>query len=106
MKTHVLGERRVERAARSPFGDILRPDGVDGLHTNGALQRDAPVLDALRMLTDKALSEKARQYAEGALMALLPPEAAVHHEIDTDARHVFVSYQWAVQVCDKLAPRV
>jgi len=55
------------------------------------LSQDASVLDALRMLVDKALTEEARQYAEGALMALLPPEAVVHHEIDMDALHVFMS---------------
>ena len=66
------------------------------------LQQDAGVLDALRMLVDKALTEEARQYAEGAVMAL-DPEAAAHHEVDVDALHVMMSYQWAVQVRDELA---
>jgi len=66
------------------------------------LQQDASVLDALRMLVDKALTEEARQYAEGALMALDPEAAAHHHEVDMDALHVMMSYQWAVQVRDGL----
>lgn len=79
-------------AAESLMQLALFPPGRD------VLQQDASVLDALHMLVDKALTEEARQYAEGALMALLPPEAVVHHhEIDMDARHVFMSYQWAVQ---------
>ena len=61
------------------------------------LQQHPSVLDALRMLTDKALTEDARQYAEGALMALLPPEAVAHHAIDVESLHVFMSYQWACQ---------
>jgi hypothetical protein len=69
------------------------------------LQKDVTLLDALRMLADKALTDQARHYAQGALMALLPPEAIIHSEIDPDTLHVFVSYQWAVQVRDKLALR-
>ena len=60
------------------------------------LQKDASVLDALHMLVDKALTEEAKHYAEGALMALDPQEH--EHEIDVDALHVMVSYQWADQV--------
>ena len=60
------------------------------------LQQDATLLDTLRMLVDKAWTEEAKQYAEGALMALDPHEH--EHEIDVDALHVMMSYQWAVQV--------
>lgn len=61
------------------------------------LKQEPSVLDALRMLVDKALTEEARQYAEGALM-ILDPEAAAHDEVDVDTQHVMVSYQWAAQV--------
>ena len=63
------------------------------------LHQDPSVLDALRMLVDKALTEEARQYSEGALMAL-DPKAAAHDEVDVDTLHVMVSYQWAAQVRD------
>ena len=84
-------------AAESLMQLALFPAGRDML-----LQQDASVLDVLRMLVDKALTEEARQYAEGALMALLPPEAVVHHEIDMDALHVFMSCKFTsdLRACD------
>ena len=61
------------------------------------LQKDAAVIDSLRTLKDKALTEEASRFAEGALMALLPEEAAASRAVDTDALHVMMSYQWDVQ---------
>ena len=64
--------------------------------TREALQRDLAVIDALRTLAGKAMTEKAKRSAEGALMALDPQE--VHHrEVDPSSRHVMMSYQWDVQ---------
>lgn len=53
------------------------------------LQNVAEVLDALRMLVDKGLTEEAKRNAEGALMALDPQEVA--HTVVVDQRHVMMS---------------
>ena len=60
------------------------------------LQQSPGVLDALRMLVDKALTEEARKCAEGVLVALDPQVEAISGFCG-DQFHVMMSYQWAVQ---------
>ena len=58
-------------------------------------RQETAVLDAVRMLVDKAFSEEAtgKHFAEGALMALLPPEEkpSATHGLNSDALHVMLS---------------
>ena len=54
-----------------------------------ALKQDAEVLDSLRAVVDKGITEEAKKSAEGALMALDPKEG--HREIDPDSLHVMMS---------------
>jgi hypothetical protein len=61
------------------------------------LQKDESVLDALRTLIDHGMTDEAKQYAKGALMALLPPEEPHPVRPDQVQGHVMVSYQWDVQ---------
>ena len=53
------------------------------------LQKTPEVLDALHMLVDKTLAVEAKRSAEGALMALDPPE--VVPPADVDQLHVMMS---------------
>jgi hypothetical protein len=57
------------------------------------MRQETAVLDAVRMLVDKAFSEEAKHFAEGALMALLPPEEkpSATHGLNSDALHVMLS---------------
>ena len=54
-----------------------------------ALKQDAEVLDSLRAVVEKGITEEAKKSAEGALMALDPKEG--HREIDPDSLHVMMS---------------
>lgn len=58
--------------------------------TRSALGQDAAVVDALRTLVDKAMTEEARRSAEGALMVLVPQEVH-HHGVDPNSLHVMMS---------------
>lgn len=68
---------------------VLFAPGLD------ALQRDKSLLDSLRMLASNdplSLSDDAKHYAEGALMALLPPPTAPTQQDHREAEaHVMVS---------------
>ena len=60
----------------------LFPAGCEALKANEA------VIQALSTLKDKAWSEEAKICAEGALMALIPPE---HHGEAVNAPHIMMS---------------
>ena len=61
---------------------VLFPAGREALTVNETL------MQALLTLKDKAWSEEAKVCAEGAIMALIPPE---HHEVGLEARHIMMS---------------
>lgn len=56
------------------------------------LQQDTAALDALRQLVGEGwLSEEARRWAEGALIALDPQQKPSQHAMHTDQLHVMMS---------------
>jgi len=61
---------------------VLFPAGREALTVNETL------MQALLTLKDEAWSEEAKVCAEGAIMALIPPE---HHEVGLEARHIMMS---------------
>ena len=70
----------------------LFPPGCDALKANEA------VMQALATLKDKAWSDEAKVCAEGAIMALIPPE---HHE-DILALHIMMSCEALPHLLDQL----
>ena len=63
-----------------------------------ALQENEAVIQALSTLKDKAWSEEAKICAEGALIALVPPEPLPPPDGE---KHVMLSYQWDAQATVK-----
>ena len=55
-----------------------------------ALVQDMEVLESLRELVGTGMTEEARMYAEGALRALIPPDAQAA-QADQAALHVMMS---------------
>ena len=77
----------IKTAVQRDFAECVQqialfPAGCDALKANEG------IMHALSTLKDKAWSEEAKVCAEGALMALIPPE---HHEVDPDALHIMLS---------------
>jgi hypothetical protein len=84
----------IKTAVQRDFAECLQqialfPAGCEALKANET------VMQALLTLKDKAWSEEAKICAEGALMALIPPE---HHE-DIEALHIMMSCE-----CRSLSP--
>jgi hypothetical protein len=79
-------DEAIKTAVQRDFAECLQqialfPPGCDALKPND------DVLQALSTLKDKAWSEEAKICAEGALMALIPPE----HREDIEALHIMMS---------------
>ena len=58
------------------------------------LLQDASVLPALQAVVQDPMGEEARQFAEGALLALSGKEL---HAVTESQKHVMLSYQWSYQ---------
>ena len=67
------------------------------------LSSDTSVLDALRMLLDKAWSEEAKICARGALKQLCPERRPEPVEVDLDALHIMMSCKQSASGCVGLA---
>ena len=79
-------DEAIKTAVQRDFAECIQqvalfPPGCEALKANEA------VLQALLALKDKAWSDEAKLCAEGALMALIPPE----HREDIEALHIMMS---------------
>ena len=91
-------DETVKTAVQRDFAECIQqislfPPGCEALKENEA------VIQALSILKDKAWSEEARICAEGALIALMPPEPEPLP--DGEEEHVMLSYQWDAQATVK-----
>ena len=91
-------DETVKTAVQRDFAECIQqislfPPGCEALKENEA------IIQALSILKDKAWSEEARICAEGALIALMPPEPEPLP--DGEEKHVMLSYQWDAQATVK-----